>query len=522
MKFSLTILFLLSLGLYSEDKNSVAIIVSNNNSSTITTLNSIHNSILGQEETFFISGKTDEQVIELLQAIESKDSSLVITLGSRAALLAKSNLKRTAMLYSLVNSPRTNQFQVGTNSCGIHTDVPITEFYTTLREIKKKNWRIGSFYSNQTSESILKESDYQDANFGFTLYKKKLDSQEDLRNELEKLKGKIDAFYLVPDPIYQAENFFILSEFCKKNQIVLMTEISSLVPIGATFSISPFYSRIGIQVADFANKILLDKEKCIDGIARNNKDYSFQLNIEYAEESEIEINEGLKKKSQANRLLLEAINLFEKGNYELSKVVIDKVIQGNKSDSTANFYLSELNTKLNGGKIQSLFNKGELALEKKQYKQAREAFTEVLKIDRNSAIAEQKYREVIELESDEERVSAERLEKVGDILGAINRYNTALTILPSNQKAKSNLETLRLREKVNIPKYFTQATKSYNIRKYDDAEIGFKKILAINPNDKTAQEYLKLTQDKKISMKKFEDCIDSNDTRCKLIWQKKK
>ena len=67
---------------------------------------------------------------------------------------------------------------------------------------------------------------------------------------------------MVNDPLYSNLEFETLSEFAKKNNIVLMTSFPALVKVGATFGISPDYSKIGVLTGQMANKLYAGTSTC--------------------------------------------------------------------------------------------------------------------------------------------------------------------------------------------------------------------------------------------------------------------
>lgn len=67
---------------------------------------------------------------------------------------------------------------------------------------------------------------------------------------------------MVNDPLYSNVEFEQLSEFAKKNNIILMTSFPALVKVGATFGISPDYSKIGVLTGQIANRINMKTSTC--------------------------------------------------------------------------------------------------------------------------------------------------------------------------------------------------------------------------------------------------------------------
>jgi hypothetical protein len=48
----------------------------------------------------------------------------------------------------------------------------------------------------------------------------------------------------------------------------------------------------------------------------------------------------------------------------------------------------------------------------------------------------------------------------------------------------------------------------------------FQNILLVEPDNKNAKEYLRLSKEKKMAMLKYENCIREADKKCYLLWEK--
>jgi len=99
--------------------------------------------------------------------------------------------------------------------------------------------------------------------------------------------------------------------------------------------------------------------------------------------------------------------------------------------------------------------------------------------------------------SEQERLRGNSYEKAGRQFEAIKEYLSSLRTLPSNTKSQANLSELRNSESRNIENYLKEGIELYNKRQYDDSIQSFENILLINPEEKSAKEYLRLSYKKR-------------------------
>ena len=201
----------------------------------------------------------------------------------------------------------------------------IQEIFRALKDIKPEAKNIAAFYSNNAGELLVNEADYTDSFLhGIIFHKIKIESKTISEKKLYQLKNKIDAFYIVPDAIYSEDNFEILSKFVKENQIVLMTQIPFIVNVGTTFSITPYLCEWEHSLENWQMKFYLEKIDCKYGYANSVKEFSLSLNKSYAEDSGISLPANILKRAENSRLLIEGIHFYERGNLDVSNLVMEK------------------------------------------------------------------------------------------------------------------------------------------------------------------------------------------------------
>ncbi|MCB1177232.1 MAG: hypothetical protein KDK36_06595 [Leptospiraceae bacterium] len=500
----------------------IDVILSSNSSIYIKTINNLQTNLNANFKLHFLSSIEKNQSKNFFEKLEKNSSDYIITLGYQATSQSLEYVKKKKIIYTLVNSPVVlNHLEVD-NVCGINSDPSVDKFLEIVKEINPNAKNVISFFSSESGEILAKEGFYLADKFDILYNAVETKNKESIKNYLNKNKDDIEAIYLVPDPVLDKEVFDFISTFSKDNNIILMTPIPYLINLGVTFSITPFYSRIGILLGELSEKVSNGEDICKNNKIFHVQEYSFQLNKDYSKKSGLNIPENLVLRSENNSILLEGISQMEGGNIELAGIIMNEIIKKDPGNKTAKFFRDLSVRKLNKDKIQKYYKDAEEFLDKKMYSKARESFQKILTITPFSEDAKKGIENTLFLESEVRRRKGELNEKKGENIQAIIDYSDALKIYKQNDKAKKSLEALKQKERRNIPYYKEIASKYYNNRNYQEAENKFKEILLIDPSDKYASEYFQLSENKKRGMQKYLDCIKKNDKKCSLIWKEKK
>ncbi len=461
---------------------------------------------------------TDEEDDPMIKAIRDLSPSLIIAIGDETVLRVRKQIKDIPLLVSMVNSLRSLEPE-NSNLCGYEMSLQIIEYYKILKQIKPEAQKIYALYSTEKSSQILDKGITEDIYNGLVLIKKEISEKDNFSSELEKLPKDADAFIVLNDPIYDEKNFLNLSSYSKKNKIVLFAPYSSLVDLGATLTLAPDYKNLGGITAEFANLILNKKDSCKIGPFFKFQNYLLYLNEDYANESGISIPDSLRKRIQSDKLILKGIELIDKNMIKSARIVFDKIVKDDSKNELANYYLERLIYDQTKEEITNLLIKGKTLFDNKQLESARKVYAEIIKINPNHLEAKTMYSECLKKESEILTLDAVRLDAAKTPFLAIKKLKAAIQLYSSNQEALGLLNTIRARELKELDNYLQEAIHFYNEREYSAVITKTENILLLDPNNKTAIEYLRLSKIKLSAFKKLEDCKRSayQDKNCRLL-----
>lgn len=432
---------------------------------------------------------------EWFRTLRAQNPPLVIAIGQKAAQLALQHLNDIPVVFSMVSGAKSLLSAQG-KSCGVSMDIPAGEFFATLREIKPQARRVVGFYSVENSETAF-EGAYQDLKHGLVYQPIRVSSAAEFSRFVAALDSNTDAVLMTADPIYTKENFDLLSRAALEKKIILMTPFAPLVKIGANFALTADYTHLGILTGEMANRILQGKSDCRSELVRFPENSYFYLNEDFAARQEITLPESIKARAQTTRLFTAVAKLLNEEKYLPARKILEAMIERDPNNRTAAVYLDIVLEKLTGNKLRILLAQAEAFMRERKYAMARLQYQEALRLNSKSEKAREGLKQAIYLQSEEARMAAGRRAALGDIYEAIRGYQHALSILPSNSKARSELAALRSREARKIPELMQQGLAAYNQRDYNSAIRIFDNVLLIQPGHNQATEYLRLSRQKR-------------------------
>lgn len=521
--FSLICVLLFPLHLTAEDniKLSVPIIVSSNNPFYLQALAGVQYSAKYESGIYYMNNIKEEypDLKDFFLKIQSESPSLVITIGNEATRTTREYIKETPTLFLMVDEPKSMNPEQG-KFCGFEKDVSFTDYFATLRELKPTARRILTIYSTDDGEMLTASGEHEDIWKGVLFKRIKVSSKEELKKALNDRLGSFDAFYLSSDRIYDQEIFEYISNFSKKNGIILMTLYPALVELGATFALVPDSSSLGVLAGQMANQIFEKKTECELGPVLQPEQPFLYLNEKYAEESGIIIPEVLKIKVKTDRILSFGVDLYYKKMYKSAKNIFNSVLKRDPKNKIAKHYLSETINATTKTEIDSLWSKAESNQQSKKYKEARNLYKKILDINPEYNQAKEAIDSSLKIESDGIREIAKKKDSSGDPFQAIRLYQEAISLYPSNKEVQNELSLIRQREYAKVGDYFKEGVNLYNKRDYVKSIELFTNILLITPDDKKTQEYQRLSLVKKNAMDRLSNCANDTNEKCSLLNRK--
>ncbi|MFH1020353.1 MAG: ABC transporter substrate binding protein [Pseudomonadota bacterium] len=191
--------------------------------------------------------------------------SLIFALGAKAAYAAKlwtQDRQDIPVLFAMVlNWQRYKLLDGSRNIAGIAAEISPGAQFVNMTMFLPAMRRVGLLYS-PLSETILGQAKEAAALLGLEVVAEPVDRAGDFQRAFKRLAGRVDAFWLLNDPVvYTLENMDWLEDRCLKEKLLCVGQTQNLAKMGLALTVNPDLGQIGGQVAAMARNILLHGQK---------------------------------------------------------------------------------------------------------------------------------------------------------------------------------------------------------------------------------------------------------------------
>jgi putative ABC transport system substrate-binding protein len=194
-----------------------------------------------------------------LQAVLQDPPRLVVAVGTRAAMAAKSKLRGVPILYCLALDPGRNHL-VGPEVGGVTLNVALSQQFATIGKFLPGIRRIGVVYNEPTSGGMVRSAE-ELLKGPVRLIAREAGTPQEAARQIADLMDKVDAFWLIWDPVIaNPANFARLVDLSIRNKVALIAPASPFVEAGAVMSVEPNYAVAGRRVAEMARQVLDGKK----------------------------------------------------------------------------------------------------------------------------------------------------------------------------------------------------------------------------------------------------------------------
>lgn len=213
---------------------------------------------------FYLNNKnqSDDEVLDEVSALEPQ---LICAVGPRAAQAAKINFPDVPLVFTLVSNPYQYDLN-NSNISGVSLDVSPEDQFAYLRKILPQASTLGVIYNAKRNSNMILEAEEISKEFGFKLVKKAVKDKSGVPAAIDFFENQsLDAFWIITDPV--VANSVVLERmllYSFSNKVPLVCPAAIFVKKGGLFSVSVSYKKLGIQMADIANKVLTGEKSISD------------------------------------------------------------------------------------------------------------------------------------------------------------------------------------------------------------------------------------------------------------------
>ncbi len=194
----------------------------------------------------------------------------VVALGTDALLLVKEvqeqfdPSQRVPVVFSLVIDPVSlgvveSEERSGTRFTGVVLTVPPQRQIRALLDVAPHAKRIGVLYNpnDDTSNRLISTAQESASKLGVELVLAHATNKEQIPTALQNLKGKVDALWLIPDPVCASpEPFGLILAFANEQKLPLLSFSDGFVRRGALVGVGVDFTEQGVLAGEQLIQVL--------------------------------------------------------------------------------------------------------------------------------------------------------------------------------------------------------------------------------------------------------------------------
>ena len=242
---------------------------------------------------------------EFLETLSRAAPRLVITVGTQATLAVTRRVRDIPVVFSLVLATGESGLPLNPkppNVTGATMDIPVSLQFERLKEVIPALKRVGVIFNPSLSKEAVEQAREAAAHGGLQLIEIPVESEAEVIQEMEGLKGKVDVLWSVADStVFTPRSVDSILLRTLRDGIPFVGLSPSFVRAGALLSFSCDYSDVGAQSAEQALEILEGKSPHQIAVA-NPRQVSLYLNLNTARTIRLEVSQKVRSDSRVEFL----------------------------------------------------------------------------------------------------------------------------------------------------------------------------------------------------------------------------
>jgi putative tryptophan/tyrosine transport system substrate-binding protein len=192
----------------------------------------------------------------IAKKIRSSDVSLVVAVGLKAALVAKSELADIPVVYMMILDPQKHQLN-GANMTGTLLEIPVERQLKLLHTFLPNKHRLGILYDPSKTSSRIRDAEIQAGANEYHLQGFPVASEKEVPQQLRALLSSVDALWLMPDStVLTDESIRFILESALAQHVPVIGFSPEFTRLGALLSLSVNYGEVGRETGLLAKRIL--------------------------------------------------------------------------------------------------------------------------------------------------------------------------------------------------------------------------------------------------------------------------
>jgi ABC-type uncharacterized transport system substrate-binding protein len=463
------------------------------------------------ETIFFLDN--DEFKEKFKESINKEDT--IISIGNASTYFVRKELDNQNIFTGTSYSKENIKYEKG-SSCGFFSTLPAEYYFNNINSLFPTVKKILVIYSDSISDQYLEQALLSEMKYGILLNIIKIKDESEFKSIFDNQINDQDALFLIGDSIVSEDNFLYASNESSRLKKLLFTNIPNLTEIGAGFSLELEPFELGKVTGSLTTQFLNGTTKCDLGPYFFPDRYTLNLNKEYLAQSGFTMSSDVEKQTEIIKFIKMGKELYYKSKKNTARNIFLHVLKIDPNNEESRNYIRIISNEGNESKISKLLSNSDLYLKNKDYKNSIQELNQIRKIDPNFPEIDSKINSISKMYSESKRQEAFSEENKKNHYKSIQLYNESISVYPDNQIAKQELNQLRAKLYPSIDGLLDEGSKKYNERHYIESKTIFENILLIDPNNKKAKDFLRLSIEKKSALDKIMNCKNDKDNPCSL------
>ncbi len=235
---------------------------------------------------------------KVVRKVRKEKPDIVLAIGVLTATIVKEKIKDIPIVFCMVINHERFHLSAP-NITGISTEIAIEDQLKGFQSILGSFKNLGVIYDPSKTGNIIKNAEMEMKHLGVNLAKIEISSSKEVPEAMEKLIGKVDALWLLPDStVVTKKSFGLIKAATLNNKIPLLCTSDVFVKAGALAAVFSDYKCVGTQAAQLAGKILEPSSSGSLGIVNPDR-FKLAINTDTAEKLGLKL-EVVEKNSNIN------------------------------------------------------------------------------------------------------------------------------------------------------------------------------------------------------------------------------
>lgn len=196
---------------------------------------------------------------DIVEKIHELRPDVILAVGPDALSRVK-RIKDIPVIYLMVLHPRSI-LSGEKNMSGVSMDIPPEKQLRALLDVLPRTKTVGLLYARERTGRLAEKAREAAREIGIKLLAKEVRSTREVPQAIQDMKGKIDAFWMLPDlTVITPETIEFMLLFSLENKIPILAFSEKYVELGAFMSVGIDAFDMGMQAGEMAEKILSGRE----------------------------------------------------------------------------------------------------------------------------------------------------------------------------------------------------------------------------------------------------------------------